>query len=77
MLRPLISAAKKLAARLPSFPADDLRDLLASLLHRVIIQENNIQVMITRIRLRELLENSEPIAASNFVGKRRSLDASE
>jgi hypothetical protein len=43
----------------------------------VIIQENNIQVMITRIRLRELLENSEPIAASNFVGKRRSLDASE
>jgi site-specific DNA recombinase len=77
MLRPLVAAAKKLATRLPSFPRGDLRDLLASFLHRVIIQENNIQVMIIRTCLRELLEKGDQIIASNFVGLRGSVDASD
>jgi site-specific DNA recombinase len=35
--RNLVAAAKKLAARLPSLPSDDLRDLLGTFLRRVVI----------------------------------------
>jgi site-specific DNA recombinase len=35
--RNLVGAAKKLAARLPSLPSDDLRDLLATFLRRVVV----------------------------------------
>src|SRR5258707_12674376 len=73
----MVTAAKKLAARLASLPSDDLRDLLASFLQSVIIQENNIQVMIRRADLRELLENGDQIIAAKLVGIRRSADASD
>jgi site-specific DNA recombinase len=38
----LVVAAKKLAARLPSLPLDDFRDLITSFLRQVIIQESSI-----------------------------------
>jgi site-specific DNA recombinase len=38
VLHQLVAGAKKLAARLPLLPADDLRDLLACILQRVIVQ---------------------------------------
>jgi len=77
IVQPLVTAAKKLAASFASLPSDDLRDLLASFLQSVIIQENNIQVMIRRTDLRELLENGDQILVAKRVGIRRSVDASD
>src|SRR5579872_6792966 len=48
VLHHLVGGAKKVAARVSALPANDLRDLLACILQRVIIQENNIQVMIRK-----------------------------
>ncbi len=76
-LEPLVAAAKKLAAKLPSLPSDDLRDLLASFLQSVIIQETSIQVPIRRTDLRELLEKGDEVIAAKLVGMRRSVDASD
>ena len=70
IVQPLVTAAKKLAASFASLPSDDLRDLLASFLQSVIIQENNIQVMIRRTDLRELLENGDQIIVAKRVGIR-------
>jgi hypothetical protein len=70
VLHQLVAGAKKLAARLSSLPANDLRDLRACILQRVIVQENDIQVMIRKSDLRELLEHGEIIAAS-LVGSRK------
>jgi site-specific DNA recombinase len=72
-----VTAAKKLAARLPSLPSDDLRDLLACFLQRVIIQENCIELMIRRKDLRKLLENGGKILAPNLTGKRTPVDVSD
>jgi hypothetical protein len=73
--RNLVAAAKKLASRLPSLPSDDLRDLLAAFLGRIIIQENSIEVMISRKELRQLLENSGKIIAPSLLGVRKPVDA--
>jgi site-specific DNA recombinase len=73
--RTLVAAAKKLAARLPSLPSDDLRDLLSAFLRRIVIQENSIEVMISRKDLRQLLENGGKIIASNLLGVRKPVDA--
>ncbi len=64
--RNLVAIAKKLAARLPSLPSDDLRDLLGAFLRRVVIQENSIEVMLSRKELRLLLENGGKVIASNL-----------
>jgi site-specific DNA recombinase len=77
VLHQLVAGAKKLAARLSSLPADDLRDLLACILQRVIVQENNIQVMIRRSDLRELLEHGDQIIAASLVGLRKSTEPAE
>jgi site-specific DNA recombinase len=63
-----VVAAKKLAVRLPSLPSDDLRDLLAVFVQRVVIQENSIEVMIRRKNLRQLLENGGRVLAANLLG---------
>jgi site-specific DNA recombinase len=70
-LHQLVAEAKKLAARLSSLPADDLRDLLTCILQRVIVQEDNIQVMIRKSDLRELLEHGDQIIAAGLVGLRK------
>jgi len=77
ILQPLVAGAKKLAARLSSLPADDVRDLLACILQRVIIQENNIQVMIRKSDLRELLEHGGQVIAASLVGLRKPMDSAE
>ena len=72
-----MTVAKKLAARLPSLPSDDLRDLLAGILHRIIIQENCIELMIRKRDLHELLENGGKIRAASLSGKRMPVEASD
>lgn len=73
----LVAAAKKLASRLPSLPSDDLRDLLASFLRRVIIQEKSIEVMISRRELRQLLENGGKLLAGDLSGTRKPVDVND
>lgn len=76
--RNLVAAAKKLAFRLPGLPSDDLRDLLAAVLPRVVIQENNIQVMISRKELRHSLENGGKLLAANLSdGRELASDAND
>jgi site-specific DNA recombinase len=77
VLHQLVVGAKKLAARVSSLPADDLRDLLACILERVIVQESNIQVTIRKSDLRELLEHGDQIVAANLVGLRKPTEPIE
>jgi site-specific DNA recombinase len=77
VLHQLVAGAKKLATRLSSLPADDLRDLLGCILQRVIVQENNIQVMIRKSELRELLEHGDQIIAASLTGLRKSIEPAE
>ncbi len=63
-LLPLLAAAKKLAAQLPSLSADGLRDLMTSFLHRVMIQDSSIQVMIRSCDLRRVLKNDGQVLGS-------------
>jgi site-specific DNA recombinase len=77
VLHHLVVGAKKLAARLSSLPADDLRDLLACVLQKVIVQENDIQVMIRKSDLRELLEHGDQIIAASLVRLRRPTEPAE
>ena len=65
----LLLSAKKLAVRLPSLPSDDFRDLLASVLRRIVIRENNVEVMISKTDLRQLLENGGKVPATNLLGR--------
>jgi site-specific DNA recombinase len=75
--RNLVAAAKKLAARLPSLPSDDLRDLLGAFFRRVVIQENSIEVMLRRKELRLLLENGGKVIVSNLLSVRKPVDAND
>jgi DNA invertase Pin-like site-specific DNA recombinase len=75
-LQPLIAAAKKLATKLPSLPEGDGRNLLASILQRVIIQDNSIQVMIETDDLRKLLEHDGRVVAPELIVTRRRVDES-
>ena len=77
VLHQLVAGAKKLAARLPSLPPDDLRDLLACILERVIVQEHSIQVMIRKSDLRELLEHGDETIAASRVGLRKPTETAE
>jgi hypothetical protein len=62
---------------LPSLPSDDFRDLLGAFLRRVVIQENSIEVMISRKELRRLLENGGKVLAANLSGTRKLLDPND
>ena len=62
----LVAAAKKLALRWPSLRSEELRDLLASFLRRVIIHEHNIEVLISRADLRQVLEKGDDFAPTNL-----------
>jgi len=73
----LVAGAKKLAARLPWLPPDDLRCLLPCILQGVIILENNIQVMIRKSNLREVLEHGDQNIAASLVGLRKRVELAE
>jgi DNA invertase Pin-like site-specific DNA recombinase len=76
-LREQVAGAKILADKLCSLPSDDLRDLLSSFLRRVVVGENQIQMMIDRNELCQLLvRNGRPIASKPSEG-RKPVDASE
>jgi hypothetical protein len=77
VLHPLVAAAKRLAARLPSLPSDDLRELLACFLQSVTVEENNIQVMIRRSDLRQLLEHGDHVIAADLVRLRKPIEPAE
>ena len=76
-IQPLVAAAKKLAARWPSLGAGELRNLLASFLRRVIIHENEIQVLISRTDLRQVLESGDTFIAANLEVPRKPVDAGD
>ena len=76
-LRAEATQAKKLADNMPSLPADDLRDLLSLFLRRVIIGEDQIQVMISRKVLRRLLVNGGKAIPSDLSEPRRSMDTND
>ena len=75
-LRKQVTGAKKLAERLPSLPSDDLRDLLSCFLRRVVIREDQIQLMIGRNELRELLLSDGRIT-SNISNRQKPDDRSD
>jgi site-specific DNA recombinase len=75
IIRPLVAAARKLATRWLLLRGDELRDLLASFLSRVVIRENDIQVLISRSDLFQMLENGDIFVAANLGGPRKLPDA--
>ncbi len=77
VLKPLVTAAKRLAARLTLLPSDDLRDLLGCFLQSVTIGKDNIQVMIRRSDLRQLLEQGDHAIAASLVRVRRPTEPAE
>jgi hypothetical protein len=64
-LRVQVTEAKKLAERLTSLSANDLRQLLPSFLRRVVIGEDQIEMTIDRRELQQLLMNGgKPIVST-------------
>jgi len=76
-LREQVNGAKKLVARLSSLPTDDLRDLLSFFLRRVVIGEEQIQVVIGRNDLCQLLRNAGKAIAGSLSEGRKPVDASD
>jgi site-specific DNA recombinase len=75
--RQLVAAAKKLALRWASLRSDELRDLLAAFVRRIIIQENNIEVRISRKDLREVLEKGDTFVPMGVDPRHKSVDADD
>jgi site-specific DNA recombinase len=69
-LRKQVTEAKKLADRLSSASSDDLRDLLCCLLRRVVIGEDQIQLMIGGNELCQLLSTDRRIASNTGTGQK-------
>jgi site-specific DNA recombinase len=70
----LVAAAKKLASRWQSLRSNELRDLLASFLRRVIINENDVQTLVSRADLRQRLEEGDKFIPANLEGPRKSVN---
>ena len=66
----LLTAAKQLALRLPSMCSQELRELLASLLWRMILQENRIEIKIRSMSLRQHLESGGKITSASVPVKK-------
>jgi site-specific DNA recombinase len=76
-LRDQVTGAKKLGDKLASLASNDLRDLIPSVLRRVVIGEDQIEVMIDRQELRQSLKSGgRPMVNKISVG-RRPADASD
>jgi hypothetical protein len=65
----LLTAAKQLAVRLPSMCSQELRELLASVLWRIILQENRIEIKISNMELRQQLESGGKITSASAPAK--------
>ncbi len=76
-MRGQLNAAKKLADRLSTLGFDDLRNLLSSFLQRVIIGVDEIQVMIDRKRLSQLLKNGTKAITSSLNERPKPVDPSD
>jgi hypothetical protein len=72
LLHRLAAAGKRVVSRLRSLPSNDVRDLLASFLQSVIIRENEIQVMIRRGSLRQLLEQGDHVIPTHVAARRKT-----
>jgi|ERR1700687_1061810 len=70
----LVAAAKKLASKWSSFRSDELRDLLAAFLHRVVVQEDNVHLQINKADLRQLLGQGNQFIPTNLEGPRNSVN---
>jgi site-specific DNA recombinase len=66
----LLTAAKQLALRLSSMCSRELRELLASVLWRIILQENRIEVKIHSMSLRQYLESGGKITSADVPVKK-------
>jgi hypothetical protein len=66
----LLTAAKQLALRLPSMCSQELRELLASVLWRIILQENRIEIKIRSMSLRQHLESGGKITSASVPVKK-------
>jgi site-specific DNA recombinase len=62
----LVTAARKLALRWPSLRSEERRDLLASFVRRIIVQENNIEVLMSRADLRQVLEKGDDFVPAHL-----------
>ena len=65
----LLTAAKQLATRLPSMFSQELRELLASVLWRITLQENRIEINISSMQLRHQLDSGGPITSPSVPAK--------
>lgn len=73
----LVTAAKQLAARLPSFSSHDLRELLASFLWRITLHKDKIEINIRRKELREQLQNGGKVIPANRLSEGSSVAAND
>jgi len=55
----LVAAARKLAVSWASRRSNELRDLIVSFVRRIVVQENNIEVLLSRADLRQVLEKGD------------------
>ena len=62
---------------MPSLPADDLRDLLAAFVRRVIIRQDRIEVRLGKKELRRLLENGNKVITDNLSSVRKPVDLND
>ena len=76
-IRPLVGGAKKLAAKWSALRAAELKSLLGSFLRRVIVHENNIQVVISRNGLRQVLAGGDAPTPFLNQGLRQSVDEND
>ncbi|MGH9545619.1 MAG: hypothetical protein ACRD23_10430 [Terriglobales bacterium] len=65
----LLAAAKQLALRLPSMGLQELREMLAFVLWRIILQEDRIKIKIRSIGLRQQLESGGKITSAGVPVK--------
>jgi site-specific DNA recombinase len=71
--RQLAGAAKTLASRWPSLRLEELRDLVVSFVRRVTIQENHIEVLMSRTDLRQVLKMGNKFVPTNVDRAQKSV----
>lgn len=75
--RRLLASAKKLALKWPSLRTVEQRILLGYFLHRIIIQENDIEILINRASLPQVLEHESLLIRPTPEGIPKSADPND